>query len=49
MNTTDKTHKEKLTEAIKYFESKINKQGIVFNDRDTQHLDNLKNQLNKLK
>jgi hypothetical protein len=50
MNTiNEKTHKEKLIEAVKYFENKITKQGIVINDRDAQHLTNLKSQLNQLK
>jgi hypothetical protein len=49
MMKNEQTHKEKLIEAIQFFQDKIKKQGIVINDRDAQHLNNLKNELNNLK
>jgi len=39
--------KNKLKEAIKEFEKKISLQAPVFNERDINHLNNLKELLNK--
>ena len=39
---------EKLKEAIKIFECKIKNQGIIQNERDINHLNNLKSILKKL-
>jgi len=43
---------KKIEKAIKHLENKINKQGIVQNERDLNHLDNLQqlylSELNKL-
>ena len=49
MIINEPTHKHKLIEAIKFFEVKIKKQGLITNDRDQQHLNNLKKQLNNIK
>ena len=38
----------KLIEAIKFFEDKIAKQGRVINARDAEHLERLKQELNKV-
>jgi len=39
--------RNKLKEAIKEFEKKISLQAPVFNERDINHLNNLKELLNK--
>ena len=40
--------KDKLTQAIKELEEKINKQGYIVNARDYEHLENLKKILKEL-
>ena len=39
----------KIKEAISFYEKKIKKQGLIVNDRDSEHLNNLKKVYKEIK